>query len=282
MHGVGDGLSGEPRVELPQHEVGDEGRRRQAQDAHEQVRLAEQDQVADGPHGAEPASLGKKPDGQPDAEGHEERGVHGARPFQAVEQDVVFRFSGKGRKDEGQGEKSCHDRRQYQPCRTVGLFGAAQVIARFEEKCADPDPEGETEDPQDCIQVAAGEPEQCPPGTAQEYQGTDHGEHPEHEPHDGCGAGPGTELLKQQCGHQGAQDEPDDLGTHVLHHLGPVEPQGAGDVTFEACHADAHVAWVAQLLQQWREDADKGAYGHDAPQCCEYVLHLHAPTSSPG
>jgi hypothetical protein len=130
------------------------------------------------------------------------------------------------------------------------------------------------------VAVAAGQAQEGPPGAAQENQGPDHGDHPQDEPHDGGGAGPSPEFFKRESGNHGPQNEAQDLRPQVLHHRGPVDADGPGDVPLEAGHANAHVAGVAPLLEQGRQDADKNTHADDPDSGGEKFLYARHVTIS--
>jgi hypothetical protein len=68
-HSMSNGLVLEPRLELAEHEVQDKGGDHQGEDAREEVCLSEKDEVADGTHRAEPASLRYETNDQSCAQG---------------------------------------------------------------------------------------------------------------------------------------------------------------------------------------------------------------------
>ena len=124
--------------------------------------------------------------------------------------------------------------------------------------------------------------QQRPPGAAKKHQRADHGENAQNEPHDRRRAGPGPEFFEQISGDQRPQDEPDDLGPHILHHGGPMQPQCARDVAIEAGHTNPHVGRVAPFLQQRCENPDNHTDTDDPPTGCQNVFdrcHSHPPQS---
>ena len=125
--------------------------------------------------------------------------------------------------------------------RRVGLLAATQAVAGLEELHADGDAHRQAGQAEDGVQVAAGQAQERAPGAAQEGQRADHGEHAQHEAHDGRRAGARPELAESERRDHGAEHETDDLRADVLHDGGAVQAQRAGDVALEAGHADAHV-----------------------------------------
>ncbi len=145
-----------------------------------------------------------------------------------------------------------------------------------------PDAHDETGQAQDGVEVAAGQPEQGAPGAAEEDQGSDHGEHAEHETDDGCGTGPGTEVLGRQGSRQGAQDEADDFRAHVLDHSRPVQADGAGDVPLEA--GPTQMPMLAGLPRYCRREARIPMANPTKmmpPTGRQYVFHPPSPAAGP-
>ena len=237
--------------------------------------MAEQQPVADGAHGAEAAALGKKADAQADGQRDEERRVLGARPLETVEQSAALRLALHLRPEEHEDEQAEHGDGQHQAGCGPGGLGAAQGVAVFQEQGADPDAAGQAGQAEQGVAVAAGEPQGCPPGTAEKDKRADHGEHAQHEADDGRRAGPRPELAGHQGCAQRAEHETDDLGPQVLDHLGPVQAERAGHVALETGHADAHVGRVAEFLQQCGKHADDRAHRDDAPPGGKEVFSLH-------
>ncbi len=134
----------------------------------------------------------------------------------------------------------------------VRLLGPSEIVPSSQEEGADPDAEDEPQQAEDGVAVAARQTQRRPPGASEKHQRPDHGESAEDKPDDRRGTETGPEFLEQVCGNQRPEDETDDFGTDVLHHIGPVKAEGAGDVPLEAGHADPHVAGISPFLQKRR------------------------------
>jgi hypothetical protein len=170
-------------------------------------------------------------------------------------------------------QKTQHDQRQHPPHRGVGALGATQIVAVFEKKRTDPDAEGQAQQSQDGIAVAAGQPQHRPPRTSQKDQCPDHGKGAQNEADNGRRTHPGPEFLEQIGGNHRTDDEPDDLRTDVLDHAGPVQTQCTGHVAFETGHTDAHIPGVSQVLQQRCQNADGSSHADDSPTAGKKILH---------
>ena len=249
VHRVGDGLTFESRFELSQDEVDDEGGNDEGHESRQEVHLPEKDEVTNGAHGAETAPLGQKSDQKTHDQRHRKWRMHRARPLDTVEENPAFRLAGDLRKNKHEKEQPHHEEGQHQSRRMVRLLGPSEIVSPFQEKGADPDADDQAQQAKDGVAVAAGETQRRPPGAPQKHQRPDHGKDTEDKPDDRRGAQTGTVFLEQVGGHQRPEDKTDDFGANVLHHIGPVKAEGAGDVPFEAGHADPHVAGIPHFCK---------------------------------
>lgn len=85
---MGDRLTGESRFELPEKNIDDQCHGDKGQDTGKQMHLLEQQDITNGAHRTEAASLCKKSDEKTGADGNDERCTRGPRSLEAVEKDT--------------------------------------------------------------------------------------------------------------------------------------------------------------------------------------------------
>ena len=77
-------------MELPDNQIGDKREDDQSNNAGKKMDLFKQNQIPECAHGAKPTALGDKADDQSNDSRHQERGVHGTGPLEAVKQDTTL------------------------------------------------------------------------------------------------------------------------------------------------------------------------------------------------
>ena len=201
--------------------------------------------------------------------------MHGTGTFLRIEEGAVGRLSGYLRKSEGKPEDARHEQREHPACQGALLHASAKGIALFEEDGADGDSGDESGNAQQRVSVAAGKAEDGAPGAAEEDQRAHGGNDAEDEPRDGRRSAARLEFAHGKGHGEGAEDEADDLWTDVLDDACAVQSKAAGNVALKAGHADAHVARVAELLQQNGGRADDEADDNDADVGSKGIFSVH-------
>jgi len=275
MHGVGDRLTLEPRVELPDDQIGDKGRGDKGDEPGKEVGLSKENKVADRPHGAETAPLGEKADGETDPQGDQEGRVHGARAFQTVKEDAAPVLSLNLGKDYQERQEAEHDQGHHPSCRFVGRLGPSQIVSLSQKECRDPDPEYQPQETKDSIPVASGKSQHGTPGAPKKNERTDHRENAQHKPDDGGGTDAGAKLPEEIGRAERSQDEADDLGANVLYNRGTVQPQSARDVPLETGDTDPHIPRVSPLLQEGGKYADHDPDTDNPPAGGKNIFQAH-------
>ena len=267
---VGDGLGQGGQVVGPQDQVADGHRHPDGQEAGEELEVVEQHRVPHPAGHAQAAPLGQHAHHQAGCQGDGPEGPHGAGARLGELQQAGHQ--------EQQPQQDDHDPRQDEALAHPDGVGPAQGEALLQAHHAHQDAGGKADQAGHGGQVTAAQADDHPQGAAQEHQGADHHEHPQHKPAGGGGAGLGPELLGRQGRGRRAHHDADDLRTDVLHIGGAVEPQGAGDVPQEAGDAEAHVPGVAGGGEHQGGDADRHARHQDQPVVTNPVLFSHRYT----
>ncbi len=272
VHRVGDRLRFKTRFELPQDEIDSQRRENEGDESRQQVRLPEQDEVTDGAHGAESTPLGEKPDEETKDERDGQGRMQRSRTLHTVKEHPALGLAGYLGEDQHEQQQARHEERQHPARRGVGPLGASEIVPPFQEQRPDPDAEAKAQQTENGIAVAACQTERRPPGASQKNERPDHGENAEYKADDRRGAESGAELPEEGGRRQGTENKSHDLGTDILHQIGPVQAKGAGDVPLEAGDADPHIAGIAHFLKQRGHYADRDPDADNAPRSGEDVL----------
>lgn len=153
--------------------------------------------------------------------------------------------------------------------------GALQAVAVFEELHAAEDADREADEPDDGVEVAAGDPQNHAQRAAEEDERGDHDERAEHEAGHRRGAAAGEELLLHGRDDERAEHEADDFRADVLDDRRLVHPDRTGGVADEAGDAEAHVFGVPEPDERGGDDAD-GHAGEDDVTFFLQCQHLKA------
>ena len=148
----------------------------------------------------------------------------------------------------------------------LGLdVGPLQGVAALQEEHTGQNADGEAQQAQQGVEVAAGQTQDHAERAAEEHQAADHHEEAQHEAGDGGAAALGGELLAAQGHQEAAQHQTYDLRPDILHGGGAVQAKTAGDIPQEAGNAEAHVGGIAEVDQQSGDDADDQTGDDDLP-----------------
>jgi hypothetical protein len=243
----------------------DPGRERDGEVAEHEGRRAEQlplrlrDELACGAHGAEARAAEQAPRDEPDAERERPRRVRGtARAEPGSHEDPRACQEEEAAEDRGGVQTHGHGRR----------CGAADAVALLLEG-AHEHARHEAREPEPCVHVAAAQPLEHAEQAAQEHERPDGHERPRDEPRRGVAARARDVAPPGEAQHERAEDEPDQLGSHVRGRRGAArralaeEAERPGLVAQEARAADPHVPGVALPDEERGERADDGE-AHEA------------------
>ena len=148
---------------------------------------------------------------------------------------------------------------------------------RFREEHAGQNADNESQQAQQSVEVTAGQTQDHTERTTQKHQAADHDEETQHKTGDRRAATLGGELLAAQGHNKAAKYKTNDLGPNVLHGGSTVKAKSAGGVPQEAGNTESHVAGVAKINQQRRNDADDQTGDHDL---CTFAFDIHVIFSS--
>lgn len=271
--GVCHGLAFKAELEAAGQGVGDESGKKHGEHAEEQMRITEQEEIAEGTHGAEAAALGDNADHKREPKRSKERGMLRSRTLDGKEQRAALGLVLQLREEDIEEQQADDDGREDGSGNGALAVAAAKRIAALEEQRANPDACGQSGEAEDGVAVAAGETEDGAPRTAEENEGAHGGDHAEDKTDDWRGPAAGFEFPRGNGGDHGSEHKPHDFRPQILDDGGTVQPEPSGDVALEARHADAHVTGVSELLQGHGDKADEGAHNNDARCCRKGILH---------
>ncbi len=165
MAAVGHGLGHKPEADLSQDEIQHKSGNQQAPNAADQVGIPHQDDIANRSHRAKTGPLGQESDDQSGPKRDQNRRVKRAGPTLAKENCAALP---ELRPEETQQQQT-HHHHGHNPADSRGCgIRAPQGVALLEKPDADVDPDGQSGQPDDSVEIAASQTQQGAPGASQE------------------------------------------------------------------------------------------------------------------
>ena len=159
--------------------------------------MAEHDQIPKRAHGTKTAALSEKARDKRSTKGIENRGVHGARTCQGIEQNAAFRLAFPLREEDKQKQSAQHER-GHDESRACALRRIPpKGVSPAEKNRAYAHADDEAGKARQGVQIPSGKAEQGSPGAAEKNQSTQHPYRAEDEARQSAGASSRLEFPKE-------------------------------------------------------------------------------------